>query len=65
MVKKYRTIAETLEWGPVVTKVILETGKMPITAKVKPDEFTVNVQKQQTSTRTSSGRFSWVRSLTT
>ncbi len=45
MVKKYRTIAETLEWGPVVTKIILETGKMPITAKVKPEEFTVNVQK--------------------
>ena len=46
MVKKYRTIAETLEWGPVVTKVILETGKLPITTKVKPEEFTVNVTKQ-------------------
>ena len=46
MVKKYRTIAETLEFGPHITKVILETGKLPRGTKIKADEFTVNVTRE-------------------
>ncbi|MDO4458494.1 MAG: hypothetical protein Q4C42_00155 [Clostridia bacterium] len=46
MIKKYRTIAETLEYGPAITKVILDTGKLPFGTIVKADEFTVNVTRE-------------------
>ena len=63
MALTYRTITETLDFGPHITKIILEAGR-PLTGATRRS-FPSALSAGQSPARRSLGRNSWASALTT